>query len=420
MQPLIKKQIENGLGIFSICSSHPIVVEAACEFAMRKKRLLLIEATSNQVNQFGGYTDMKPKEFRDYVWKIAAQVGLERNSIILGGDHLGPNCWQQDPADVAMDKSEELISSYVEAGFNKIHLDASMSCADDPNLLDPIEIANRAARLCQVAEKSASAAQRKSLCYVIGTDVPIPGGGEYNLINKTYISSPESVRNTIECHQKAFKSLLLKDAFKRVLAVVVQSGAEFDNLNVIRYQSKKATSLKDTIELTPYVYEAHSTDYQTREDLKRMVQDRFMILKVGPALTFALREALFALADIEACLYPFNKCSQLKIVVQKVLLDDPKHWISYYGSKRDDHVQQLYYSFSDRIRYYWTNKDIAKSVNKLMDNLNKVEIQIFMLSQYLPIQYQKVIRGELSVDPKSLVKDKVISVLEDYDFACHP
>ena len=419
MQSLIKKQIENGLGIFSICSSHPIVVEAACEFAMRKKRLLLIEATSNQVNQFGGYMDMKPKEFRDYVWEIAAQVGLERNNIILGGDHLGPNCWQQDPADVAMDKSEELISSYVEAGFNKIHLDASMSCADDPNLLDPIEIANRAARLCQVAEKSASAAQRKSLCYVIGTDVPIPGGGEYNHVDTTFISSPESVHHTIECHEKAFKSLSLEEAFKRILGVVVQSGAEFDNLNVIRYQSQKATPLKEMIILTPYIFEAHSTDYQTRENLKSMVQDQFMILKVGPALTFALREALFALADIEDCLYPLNKSSQLKNVVQKVLIDDPKHWVSYYGSKDDNYIPQLYYSYSDRIRYYWTNKDIAKSVNKLMDNLNNTDLPIFMLSQYLPIQYQKVIKGELSSDPKSLAKDKVISVLEDYDFACY-
>ena len=47
------------------------------------------------------------------------------------------------------------------------------------------------------------------------------------------------------------------------------------------------------------VFEAHSTDYQTAGALRALVEDRWAILKVGPALTFALREALFALSAIE-------------------------------------------------------------------------------------------------------------------------
>ncbi|MFL1089387.1 class II D-tagatose-bisphosphate aldolase non-catalytic subunit, partial [Acinetobacter baumannii] len=93
---------------------------------------VLIEATSNQVNQFGGYTGMQPADFRDFVYNIARTVGFPAERIILGGDHLGPNCWQDEPAAVAMEKSIDLIKAYVAAGFSKIHLDASMSCADDP------------------------------------------------------------------------------------------------------------------------------------------------------------------------------------------------------------------------------------------------------------------------------------------------
>lgn len=108
------------------------------------------------MNQFGGYTGMQPADFRDFVYNIARTVGFPAERIILGGDHLGPNCWQDEPAAVAMEKSIDLIKAYVAAGFSKIHLDASMSCADDPVPLDHGVVAERAARLCQAAEETAS------------------------------------------------------------------------------------------------------------------------------------------------------------------------------------------------------------------------------------------------------------------------
>ncbi len=61
------------IGICSVCSAHPLVIEAALRFDLNSGRMVLIEATSNQVNQFGGYTGMKPADFRDYVNAIAAK-----------------------------------------------------------------------------------------------------------------------------------------------------------------------------------------------------------------------------------------------------------------------------------------------------------------------------------------------------------
>ena len=133
------------IGICSVCSAHPLVIEAALRFDLHTNNKVLIEATSNQVNQFGGYTGMQPADFRDFVNKIAREVGFPSERIILGGDHLGPNCWQGEPAAEAMEKSVDLIKAYVAAGFSKIHLDASMSCADDPVPLDPAVVAERAA-----------------------------------------------------------------------------------------------------------------------------------------------------------------------------------------------------------------------------------------------------------------------------------
>ncbi|MGA7243577.1 MAG: class II D-tagatose-bisphosphate aldolase, non-catalytic subunit, partial [Terracidiphilus sp.] len=43
-------------GIYSVCSAHPWVLEAAFDQAIKDGSDLLIEATSNQVNHLGGYT----------------------------------------------------------------------------------------------------------------------------------------------------------------------------------------------------------------------------------------------------------------------------------------------------------------------------------------------------------------------------
>lgn len=192
------------IGICSVCSAHPLVIEAALRFDLSTNNKVLIEATSNQVNQFGGYTGMQPADFRDFVYNIARTVGFPAERIILGGDHLGPNCWQDEPAAVAMEKSIDLIKAYVAAGFSKIHLDASMSCADDPVPLNPGVVAERAARLCQAAEETASDEQKRHLTYVIGTEVPVPGG-EASTIGSVHVTRAQDAAATLETHEAAFR-----------------------------------------------------------------------------------------------------------------------------------------------------------------------------------------------------------------------
>ena len=170
------------IGIASVCSAHPLVIEAALRFARDSGRTpVLIEATSNQVNQDGGYTGMVPAQFRAFVEAIADGVGLPRGAIVLGGDHLGPNAWTRLPAAEAMAKAETMVADYVRAGFRKIHLDCSMSCADDPVPLDERTVAERAARLCRAAEAAFVGAPEEAPVYVIGTEVPVPGGAAEDL-----------------------------------------------------------------------------------------------------------------------------------------------------------------------------------------------------------------------------------------------
>lgn len=163
-------------GLYSVCCSNEQVLRAAMDVAQRYDTPLLIEATSNQVDQFGGYTGMTPPEYRDYVLALATAQGFPRERLILGGDHLGPNAWQKQPAAEAMANARVLIAEYVKAGFHKIHLDCSMSCADDPLPLPDETVAARSAELARIAERTAAEAGLPPPVYVIGTEVPVPGG----------------------------------------------------------------------------------------------------------------------------------------------------------------------------------------------------------------------------------------------------
>jgi D-tagatose-1,6-bisphosphate aldolase subunit GatZ/KbaZ len=409
-------------GICSICSANEHVLTASIKKAKKDETVLLIESTSNQVDQFGGYTGMTPDDFVHYVRNLAESVGFPLDRLILGGDHLGPNAWQKETADSAMEKACELIHQYVQAGYTKIHLDTSMRCKGDPgNPGEPLDvaiIAERAAQLCKVAENAESALQKP--LYIIGTDVPIPGGAQEHL-SEIRITPVNEVEETIEISQKAFYELGLKDAWERVVAVVVQPGVEFGDTTVISYDRKKAVSLSRTIEkYDNFSYEAHSTDYQTKNALRQMVEDHFRILKVGPWLTFAMRETLFALDRIECELYSEKKdvkLAGLVDVIEREMLENSRYWSAHYHGDETQLKLARKYSYSDRIRYYWPNKMIQKSLHQLIENLSKQDIPLNILSQYLPLQYEAIREGTLQNHISDLIDFGITQVLDIYSYA---
>ena len=407
-------------GIYSVCSAHPMVLEAALRYALAKNHLLLIEATSNQVDQFGGYTGMTPKDFRHFVLQMASRMNFPHDQLILGGDHLGPNRWQKLPATEAMDNACVLIAHYVAAGFKKIHLDCSMSCAGDPVPLTDEIVSARAARLAQVAEETCQKTFGvRDLTYVIGTEVPVPGGA-HETLNELAVTSPQAAQQTLRAHIQAFEQQGLADIWPRVVALVVQPGVEFDHTHVIDYAPEKATALSKMVEgIDSLVFEAHSTDYQTPQALQQLVRDHFAILKVGPALTFAMREALFALAAIEEELLPAHKRSGLRSVLENVMLDRPDYWQSHYeGNHQTRHLARSY-SYSDRVRYYWPDKEVDDAMEHLIKNLSDVALPLPLISQYLPLQYGHLRAGTIEAAPHALVIDHIQDVLRQYHAACH-
>ena len=406
-------------GIYAVCSAHPIVLEAAIRYAHANHTPLLIEATSNQVDQFGGYTGMTPADFRSFVCRLADSLDFSQDMLILGGDHLGPNRWQNLPAEQAMANADDLIKSYVAAGFKKIHLDCSMSCANDPVPLTDEIVAERTARLAKVAEETCMAHFGESdLVYVIGTEVPVPGGAHETLTDLA-VTTPDAARATLQAHYHAFEKHGLEGIWPRIIALVVQPGVEFDHTHIIDYQPQKAVALSKMVEdYDTLVFEAHSTDYQTPQSLRQLVIDHFAILKVGPALTFALREALFSLAAIEEELLPAKACSGLRHVLESVMLDRPEYWQSHYHGDGNARRLARGYSYSDRVRYYWPDSQIDEAFERLVRNLADDPIPLPLISQYLPLQYVKVREGDLSATPRELIINHIQDILQQYHCAC--
>jgi len=405
-------------GIPSVCSAHPMVLEASMR-ATRPTRLpLLIEATCNQVNQDGGYTGMTPQDFRDFVERIAAENDFPTERIIFGGDHLGPNPWKSLPAEAAMDKADVMIRAFAAAGFTKLHLDCSMGCQGEPVTLKDDETSSRAARLAAAAESALPGGDTPEPVYVIGTEVPIPGGAMHAL-DDLELTTPEDARRTVKIHETSFAQAGQSDAFTRVIAAVVQPGVEFGSHNVVDYDSNKASALSATLKDMPgLVFEAHSTDYQTRANLTHLVQDGFAVLKVGPGLTFVLREALYGLDAIAEELFHARRDATLRTTMERIMLAAPENWAKYYHGNEAELGLQRHFSYSDRIRYYWPRREADAAVERLLQVLGDTELPETLIGQYLGARYEAVRNGSLAPTARSLALAAVENLMQDYISAC--
>jgi D-tagatose-1,6-bisphosphate aldolase subunit GatZ/KbaZ len=308
-----------------------------------------------------------------------------------------------------MHKAAGLVRAFVQAGYTKIHLDCSMPLGGEEHL-SLEKIARRTAELAEAAEQEAS---NGSLRYVIGSEVPAAGGARAGEAHPA-VTTPESAAQTLEAARQAFQARGLHTAWERVRALVVQPGVEFGDAAIHDYDRAAAAPLSRFIETVPgIVYEAHSTDYQTPAALRALVQDHFAILKVGPALTFALREAVFALAEIEEAL-KISPASRMRETLEEAMLANPVHWQKHYGGSPEHQKFARAYSFSDRIRYYWNVPAVQAAFERLLRNLEQTPPPLSLLSQYLPQEYEQVRAGRLSAQPCALIMAHVTACLEGY------
>ena len=412
------------VGAYAVCSAHPTVIAAAVRQAGEDESVLHVESTSSQVNQLGGYTGQTPAQFAEFVCTAARQAGLPRDRVLLGGDHLGPYPWRDQPSKVAMHHACELVRACVLAGYNKIHLDASIACADDSKGgPDERTVAQRAALLCRAAETAFEDLSPGScpILYVIGTEVPAPGG-ESLAGAPPAVSAADQIHHTLDLFRTAFAEQNVSSAWDRVIGMVVQPGVEFGANVIFDYDRQKAMALSSALPKHPaLVYEAHSTDYQKPAALAEMVEDHFAILKVGPWLTFAFREAIFALSAIEREWLGHRsgvRLSQVREALDAAMLRNPSYWRSYYhGSEEEMRIARTY-SYSDRCRYYWGDAAVQQELSQLHANLRDSAPPLTLVSQYLPLQYEAIRTGVLQANAEEIIQEHIRNVLRAYAAAC--
>lgn len=427
LKQIVKAQKEGrAVGIYSCCSANEYVIRAALLKGKKDNSCVLIESTANQCDQYGGYTGMKPADFKAFVEDIAKEIGFDTNKLFLGGDHLGPLTFTSMNEEEAMKEADELIRCYVSAGFTKIHIDTSMRVKDDDvnTRLSDETIARRGARLAKVAEEAYAKLLETNPdaiepVYIVGSEVPIPGGAQGAVDEGVQVTKPEDFKATLNTFEKSFKDNGLDHAWSNVIGIVVQPGVEEKDSGCTEYDRAKAVDLCAAIrDYDNIVFEGHSTDYQTKIKLREMVEDGIAILKVGPGFTFMMRQALFALADIENELLK-DKASHFKDVLDAAMLKDTKYWSKHYIGTEEEVALKRKYSFSDRCRYYMPVPEVKQAMQTMIQNLRTNGIPLNLLTQYMPIQYTRVREGLLENDPEALIVDRICDSIDEYLYATH-
>ncbi len=396
----------------SVCSAHPEVLRASLMLAERLDRPVVIEATSNQVNQDGGYTGMRPADFIAFVHGIAFAAGVTRTRIIFGGDHLGPQAWRKGPADLAMAKARVLVADYVRAGFNKIHLDCSEGCQGEPAQVGDGLAAARAADLAAAA--LAAARDPRALLFVIGTEVPPPGGARADEHGEIAPTTPANAAATLAAHAKAFKAAGLGHALRQIGGLVVQPGVEFSPMDIHHMPTPRDPGLLAVLADWPGVcLEAHSTDYQHPVVFPRLAQLGFAFQKVGPALTFAYRQALYGLDSLRQQA-GWASTEPLCEVMERLMLAQPGYWQGHYQGGSGDLRVERHFGLADRMRYYWPQPAAMAAVKAVLDDLQGRQLPAPLLTQAFGpdvIARAAQIAGPM---PQALILAKVQLALEPY------
>ncbi len=286
------------VGVYSVCSAHPTVVEAAIMQAGADDVPVLIEATSNQVDQFGATPDASGRVPRPPSSASPTGADFPRSRVVLGGDHLGPNRWQGETAAAAMEKADATHRRLRRAGYSKIYLDAA--CPVPTTRQCSMTRPSRSAPHACCTSRRIRATQRRRPSDVRHRHRGTGSRAGPRDARRSHPDAGRSCRATDRRASGRVHPIRLDHVWPRVMALVVQPGVEFDHLQVIDYRrtAHRGATARPRHGTAPGVRGAFHRLSATPQ-IARARRRSLAVLKVGPGLTFAMREALFGLAHIE-------------------------------------------------------------------------------------------------------------------------
>ncbi len=355
------KKLITAKALPSFCTSNIFVLKSLLHFCKYKNLPALIETTSNQVNQYGGYSGNKPKDFIKKINNLIKKIKFNKKNIFYGGDHLGPLPWMKSKSVTALAKSIKLIDLYLKNNYIKIHIDTSIKCNDD-KFLTTKEVFLRTKYILRKLKKKNNL---KKIFLVFGTEVPLSGGNDSKKIIPTALKQ-------IKEEYLNFSALLKSENLPTDnFGLVIEPGMKFMDRSITKpylnnFKQKKSFSKKNK-----FIFEAHSSDYQNFSTLKKLVKNNFKILKVGPELTFNLFKSFLFMEQIEK-----KNChskSNFKKIILDTMFKNKDHWKNYFNHLSKKKLSNnITNSFFDRTRYYLDEKKVSNCITNLQLNINKI------------------------------------------------
>ena len=387
----------------SVCSANPEVLSASLQLASNPNRPLVIEATSNLVNQVSGCTRMDARKFVAFIADLKSKHWIESSIVKLGDDHLRPQVWKLETAD--MEKVQDLVSDYVRSGIKKIKPDCSEGCADEPPLIDIDTAAARAADLAVSSLDAASAPEEIS--FVIGTEVPPPSGVRLGDGGHIIPISSKSIFKTLMAHLAALAEKGIEDSWPQVSGLEVQPSIEFGPDEVFTMSKGTNSGFRDAISECPEIcFEADSTDFQQPEIFAKLENTVLASPNVGPALTFALGRKLYVLDRI------VQKQTALAVAltqgVEAAMREKTEYWQSHYS---ESDISKRYFSYADRIRYYKPLPAVKEPIDNLIFNFDKLKISKHVLEQSLSTDAPELSEVLAASHGRTIVRIQVQGVL---------
>lgn len=151
------------------------VVDSFIDVAVSRRAPVAFVASLNQVDLDGGYTGWTPQGFAEYVRRRVAEVAGWEYPVILQLDHGGP--WLKDKHLERNYSFEEALSDFLKslegflrAGFQLVHLDATVDPGNPGMSAEPGEAAVRTAELLAYAEDLAAQLGAERVFYEVGSD----------------------------------------------------------------------------------------------------------------------------------------------------------------------------------------------------------------------------------------------------------
>jgi len=391
--------------LFAACPNSETVLKAALLAAKRANAPIKFAATLNQVDLGGGYTKWNQRDFVQHALESAQEVEYE-GPVIIALDHGGPylkdiHRIENWPFERAMAAVKESLSACLLAGYDLLHIDATVDPAFEGRASVPMEIVvDRTVELIEHVEHVRADRQAPPISYEVGTEEV--GGG---------ITEPEDFKSFLEL----LKEQLLRHKLPDVWPCFIVGRVGTD-LHTTAFSPNIAMKLAEIASTYGSVIKGHYTDYVV--NLEAYPASGVGGANVGPEFSDAEYSGLMNLVKMEEILASEGKVTTLSNLDQilKNAVVASRRWEKwrrgYELGRSFDELSSERQSWLVRTgcRYIWTEDKVVEARRKLYQNLmrNGVEAEKLVIEKIVEVM-MKYFRAFNLIDSLPKIESELLS-----------